>query len=78
MVLDMGLPVVQLLLKRHVPPFPHFLLQLLMLSGSLGQFPLWKVPPPLVHDEVEMHIPGWLPLLQAPPPEPPLLAEGRI
>jgi len=54
------------LVKRHVPPSPHFLVQHLTLLGSLGQKPVWIVPPDAEQALVGRQIPGVLPTLHAP------------
>jgi len=58
-------PVVQELVKRQVPPLPHVLVQHLTSEGSLGQYPLWVVPPADVQELELKQTPGVLPAVQA-------------
>jgi len=52
-------PLAHVLAERQLPPSPHVgLVQHFTWPGSLGQNPVWDVPPEEEQDAVVMHTPG--------------------
>lgn len=60
-------PLAHWLVNLQFPPEPQaVLVQHLTSAGSLGQYPLWEIPPPEEQVEVEIQVPGVPPTEQGP------------